>query len=110
LKHHFLSSDANVHFNARCYNFVVLAGRCLAECEPEGRSQLGWVRDGETKPSEARVGELNRKTLAVFILLGLGVYVALSRIPNGAGFVTSAFAVIDIVLVFAIFKGDVRIT
>jgi membrane-associated PAP2 superfamily phosphatase len=55
-------------------------------------------------------GELKRKTLAVFILLGLGVYVGLSRIPNGARFVTSALAVIDIALVFAIFRGDVRIT
>jgi uncharacterized membrane protein len=55
-------------------------------------------------------GELKRKTIAVFILVGLGVYVGLLRIPNGAGFVTSALAVIDIALVFAIFRGDVRIT
>jgi uncharacterized membrane protein len=55
-------------------------------------------------------GGLKRKTIAVFILLGLGVYVGLSRIPNGAGFATSALAVIDIALVFAIFRGDVRIT
>jgi hypothetical protein len=31
-------------------------------------------------------GELKRKTIAVFILLGLGVYVALSRIPQRRGF------------------------
>jgi hypothetical protein len=55
-------------------------------------------------------GGLKRSTIAVFILLGFGVYVALSRIPDGAGFVTSALAVIDIALVFAIFRGDVRIT
>ena len=55
-------------------------------------------------------GELKRQTIAVFILSGLAVYVGLSRIANGAGFVTSALAVIDIALVFAIFRGDVRIT
>ena len=54
-------------------------------------------------------GGLGPKTTAVFVLLGVAVWIGLPRLPNGANFVTSALAIIDIALVFAVFKGDVRI-
>ena len=58
-----------------------------------------------------RRGALGPKSTAVFALLGLVVWIGLPRMmPNGGLFVTSALAVLDIGLVFAVFKGDVRIT
>ena len=61
---------------------------------------VGWVR-----------GDLGPRTTAVFVVLGLAAWIALPRlVPNGDAFVTSALAVLDIALVFVIFKGDVRIT
>ena len=51
------------------------------------------------------------KYQTVFVLLGLVAWIGLPRmVPNGALFVTSALALLDIALVFAVFKGDVRIT
>ena len=44
----------------------------------------------------------------VFVVLGLIVWVALPR-PFGANCVTPALAVLDIALVFTVFKGDVRV-
>jgi len=51
-------------------------------------------------------GRIGSKTAAV---LGVAAYTGLPQIPNGASFVTSALAVIDIALVLAVFKRDVRI-
>ena len=56
-------------------------------------------------------GGTGRRTLAVFIVLGLSAWFGLPLLSRGAGaFVTPALALIDIALVLAVFKGDVRIT
>ena len=56
-------------------------------------------------------GELNRKRAALFVALWVAGYIGLPRISWFAGlFVTSYVAVLDIVLVFIVFKGDVRVT
>jgi hypothetical protein len=54
-------------------------------------------------------GELGPKTTMIFALLGVAVWFGLPQLPGGENFVTSALAVIDIVLVLAVFRGDVRI-
>ena len=54
-------------------------------------------------------GELTRRRAAVFVALAVAAWVGLPRLPYGEALVTSALAVIDIALVFAVFKGDVRI-
>lgn len=60
----------------------------------------GWIR-----------GELGPRSTTLFVLLGIAIWIGLPRlITNGENFITSALAVLDIVLVFMIFKGDVRIT
>jgi len=53
-------------------------------------------------------GELTARAAAVFVALAALVLFALPRLQAGY-FVTSALAVLDIALVFTIFKGDVRI-
>lgn len=61
---------------------------------------LGWIRE-----------DIQPKTAIVFLILGLVVYVGLPRLaPNGGGYVTPALALLDVALVFVVFKGDVRIT
>ena len=60
---------------------------------------LGWVR-----------GEIGLKGTIIFVTLGLGAWVGLPRVfSSGGDFVTSALAVIDIALVFVVFKADVRL-
>lgn len=59
---------------------------------------VGWV-----------TGELKPRTLAAFAILGVAAWAGLPRLPSGAYLVTPALAILDIALVFAIFKGDVRI-
>jgi hypothetical protein len=54
-------------------------------------------------------GELRRVGAAVFLALGLLIWLGLPHLRNGANFVTPALAVLDIALVFAVLKGDVRI-
>jgi len=54
-------------------------------------------------------GDLRRRGATIFIVLGLAVWLGLPELPSGADFVTSGLAILDIALVFAIFKGDVRI-
>jgi hypothetical protein len=54
-------------------------------------------------------GELRRAGVSVFLALGLLTYIGLPYIPNGDNFVTPVLAIIDIALVFAVFKKDVRI-
>ena len=56
-------------------------------------------------------GVLKKRGAAVFVSLWLAGYIGLPRIAWWTGpFVTSWVAVLDIVLVFMIFKGDVRLT
>jgi hypothetical protein len=54
--------------------------------------------------------ELSRRTLAVFAIAGLVVWFGLPLVPGGALFVLPALAIVDIALVLAVFKGDVRVT
>jgi hypothetical protein len=54
-------------------------------------------------------GDLRRTGTAVFLALGLSIWLALPYVPNGVNFVTPALAILDIGLVFAVFKKDVRI-
>ena len=58
------------------------------------------------------VQELNPKRLAVFLLLWLGGLVGLPYAPYEPvrAMFSSFVAVLDIALVFTIFKGDVRLT
>ena len=56
-------------------------------------------------------GALSNKAAAIFVMFWLAGYIGLPRISYWTGpFVTSWVAVLDIVLVFIVFKGDVRIT
>ena len=48
------------------------------------------------------------RAVAMWTVVGLGIYLGLSYLNDS--FITPIFAIIDIILVFAIFKGDVRIT
>lgn len=54
-------------------------------------------------------GELRLKATLVFALLGVAAWIGLPYLPRGRDFVTPALAVIDIALVFAVCKRDVRI-
>jgi hypothetical protein len=61
---------------------------------------VGWVR-----------GDVGLKSTIVFLALVTGAYVVFPRVSlYGDGLITSGLAVLDIALVFIIFKGDVRIT
>ena len=59
---------------------------------------LGWM-----------FGELHAKAIAIFILLWLTGVVVSRFVLSGAPF-TSYVAVLDVALVLAVFKGDVRLT
>jgi hypothetical protein len=60
----------------------------------------GWMR-----------GELSPKRTGLFLVLGLVAWIGLPRIvPNGELFVTSVLALLDVVLVLIVFKGDVRLS
>jgi hypothetical protein len=54
-------------------------------------------------------GELSRK--AAFVMCGLWVagYVGSAYIPQGPMILTSYVAILDIVLVLMVFKGDIRL-
>jgi hypothetical protein len=54
-------------------------------------------------------GELRTKGLAIFVALGGLAWFGLPYLPRGADFVTPALAVIDVVLVFVVYKDDIRI-
>ena len=58
----------------------------------------------------AASGELRPKSIAVFLVLGVAAWIGLPYAPRGSDFVTSALALIDIALVFAVFKRDIRLT
>lgn len=54
--------------------------------------------------------DLGPKSLAVFALLWLAGMFGLPHVSFGAGLSTPLIAVLDIALVFLIFKGDIRLT
>ncbi len=54
--------------------------------------------------------EIGPRGLAVFPGVWLGGYVGLPLLPSGALLFSSWVAVLDIALVFMIFKGDVRLS
>ena len=55
-------------------------------------------------------GELRLRGVAIAILLWLAGTFGLPYLTHGATLITSYVAVLDIVLVFVIFRGDVRLT
>ena len=55
-------------------------------------------------------GELRLKGTAVLLALGVAAWIGLPYLARGSDFVTSAMALIDIALVFVVYKGDVRLT
>lgn len=60
---------------------------------------VGWIR-----------GDLRLRGIAIFIGLWFVGLLGLRYVPDG-GFLSSPYAaVLDIALVFAIFKGDIRLT
>ena len=55
-------------------------------------------------------GDLGRTAIAVFVCVGTFVWMVLPRMTSaGANYVTPALAILDIALVFLVFKGDVRL-
>jgi hypothetical protein len=54
-------------------------------------------------------GELRRTAAGVFVAIGLAARFLLPRFEDGVWFVTPSLAVLDIALVLAIFKRDIRI-
>jgi len=55
-------------------------------------------------------GELSLRAVAAFVTVWVAGLFGLPYLPYGAALFSSYVAVIDIVLVFAIFKGDVRLS
>ena len=55
-------------------------------------------------------GELRAWQLVTFLVLWIASVFGLPQLAHGAGFSTSCVAVLDIALVFLIFKRDVRLT
>jgi hypothetical protein len=55
-------------------------------------------------------GELRARGIALFLTLGALAWFGLPYLPRGADFVTSALAIIDVALVFVVYRGDLRIT
>ena len=60
---------------------------------------LGWWR-----------GELGLKGIAIFLLLWLAGFVGLRYVRDGGFWLSPYVAALDVALVFAVFKGDVRLT
>jgi len=54
--------------------------------------------------------ELRARGTAVFLILWIGGWFALRFVPQGPGTFFSWVALLDVALVFIIFKGDVRLT
>jgi hypothetical protein len=71
----------------------------IAQCAFWVLVVVGWSRR-----------ELGPRSLTAFLLLWLGGVVGLRYVPSGALFITSFTALLDIVLVLAVFKGDIRLT
>jgi hypothetical protein len=61
---------------------------------------LGWMR-----------GAVGATVTIILVALAIAAYTVFPRVAlGGDGLITTALAVLDIVLVFIVFKGDVRIT
>ena len=59
----------------------------------------------------ASYGDLSKKWASMFVAFWLAGYLGLPRISWWTGsFVTSYVAALDVVLVFVVFKGDVRLS
>ena len=54
-------------------------------------------------------GDLSYRIAAVIVLVAVAVIVGLPLLPSGGPLVITALAIIDIVLVLVVFKGDIRI-
>jgi hypothetical protein len=54
-------------------------------------------------------GEIRYRTAALFVAIAVAVGMGLPLLPYGAPLVITALAVLDIVLVLVVLKGDVRI-
>ena len=54
-------------------------------------------------------GELGIRGAAIFVTVWLALYIGLPLVSFGSLFLTPSVAVLDIVLVFLVFKGDVRL-
>jgi hypothetical protein len=55
-------------------------------------------------------GEIRFKGITILLGLWLGGFVGLRYVPDLGSLFTSYVAVLDIALVFVVFKGDVRLT
>jgi hypothetical protein len=55
-------------------------------------------------------GEIGPRGVGTFVLLWLAGFFGLEYVPYGAALFSPFVAVLDITLVFIIFKGDVRLT
>jgi hypothetical protein len=55
-------------------------------------------------------GELGSKGAAIFVTVWLAAYIGLPLVSFGSLFLTPLVAVLDVVLVFLVFKGDVRLS
>jgi len=61
---------------------------------------LGWLRE-----------DLSPTVIAAFVMIAVIAWLGIPRlIPYGDTMVTSVLALLDVVLVLLVFKGDVRIT
>jgi hypothetical protein len=56
-----------------------------------------------------RSRELRRAAAVVFLIIGAAIWIGVPHLRGGEPYVTTALAVVDIALVFAVFKGDVRL-
>jgi hypothetical protein len=66
-----------------------------------------WVLLGLGVGCEA----MSKRSAAIFLVLWLAGYVGLPRLLSlGAGLVTPCTAMLDIALVFVVFRGDVRLS
>jgi hypothetical protein len=55
-------------------------------------------------------GDLRMRATVVFLALWVVGYIGLSYAPSGGDLFFSFVAILDVALVFIIFKGDVRLT
>jgi hypothetical protein len=56
------------------------------------------------------LGELRWRGTAIVLALWIAAYVCRSALPDGGSYFPPFVAALDVALVFAIFKGDVRLS
>ena len=71
----------------------------IAQCAFWVLLVIGWFRD-----------ELGPKGIGVAVVLFFAGRLGIAYVPHGASLVQSWAAILDIALVFVVFKGDVRLT